>query len=245
MFTLLLASLSQADWGYVTVGECSPIGIASDASGDRIFLSLKSGGIWLTENGGYTWIPINERICNSEVVFPLNYTPQVFGPSADTLVVDIYTISPDYNGTEFHSYDGGSTWSRFDLDPYWPDSLDNVRNDHITFPLTPADRVYNARDSGFAYSNYPGIWQVVDIDPITRGVEGMYIDPDNSNTLYVFGSWGPDQGNTGPDVGGIIASYDAGLTWLRITDMEELTEDTGFIIAMERLNNNTLIALCS
>ncbi|MBS1262682.1 MAG: hypothetical protein MAG453_02044 [Calditrichaeota bacterium] len=235
--------VAQPGWGGESHGTCSPNGIATDSSGQRIVLSLRAGGVWLTNDGGQNWEQINDRLTDSEslqtVVDDGGYLAG-FGPEADTLSINIVPMEPRDPLFERHSLDGGETWTQFNLSPWWPDTLDNLTvGGDPTVILT--DRAYVSRQAGFALSDDGGAtWTVIDINHLHSGIEGMFFEQARPDTIYLYGYWGPENGS---EVGGVIASFDGGWSWQRLTPMEELTESEGSIRYLVRGTGEALYAV--
>ncbi len=236
---LTIVSLSVAqDWGFVANGQGSPVSITADSSGNLIFAVYNPGGFWKSEDGGENWTPINDLMTDT-LIFQCDYIKSV-DPSADTLIAK-FDAHDQHLSTGYHSYDGGLTWSTFDPWFWWPDNIMNGTpcETHITRHDPP--RIYMTNGHGFAYSEWGNVyWQVYDIGNLFNQVEGMLVDPDAPATIYIYGHWDPDISQ-----GGIIASYDHGQTWTRLTPMEDLFGDIhGRVVDMAILPDGHLIAAC-
>ncbi|HEX05579.1 MAG TPA: hypothetical protein ENH10_10585, partial [Bacteroidetes bacterium] len=244
LLMMLTVGTGYSNWNMSSHGSCSPYSIAADSSGNRIFIGLRDGGFWLTEDGGTSWTQINERISESQLVFPYPRYCVAMDPAADTLIVYASALQPRVSGAEYHSLDGGLTWSHFNVDPFWPPGLFHIRGmgDPTYILRHPPGRAYLSRQAGFCISYGGDTWNVVDISAYERGIEGGFFEQARPDTIYLYGSWGPD---APPYKGGVIASYDGGWNWQRLTIMEDLTEETGFVRDLVRIEENTLIALTS
>ncbi|MCB2211973.1 T9SS type A sorting domain-containing protein [bacterium] len=245
IMALLLSNMAFGDWRSSIHGECDPVSIAADSSGNRILVGLRTGGIWLTNDGGQEWEQLNSRITgDSKVLRPASSRMNISGSNGDTLIVNCNLHEPRQPfKNHFHSFDGGQTWDYYDINPFWPDTLDNITFGGDPVVILP-DRIYYARQNGFAISDDDGdTWIIVDINRFHRGIEGMFFEQARPDTIYLYGSWGQEWGNWGPEVGGIIASYDGGWTWQRLTPMQDLTDHDGQVNAMARGAGGTLYAL--
>jgi len=233
LIVVVLAGQIHAEWQSSIHGTPSTGFIASDSSGNRIMVSmLERAGVWLTDDGGLNWVQINDRITEEPVVQAVPYCDIVsVGADADTMIINMYHGNGhSMLSKQFHTLDGGDTWSSFQdiVTQFWPDSIDNLIFWDPAIVLS--DRIYYSRESGFGISYDDGeTWTIIDVGPYHRGLNGATYDEHDPDVIFMYGSWGPEYPG-GPQVGGVIGSYDGGHTWARLTLMEELTGvDEGFI----------------
>ncbi len=241
LLTVLAVGASYSNWNMSSHGSSSPCSIAADSSGNRILIGLRLGGFWLTEDGGNSWTQINERLSESQLLFPMFRLAIAMDAAADTLIVNVGCKQPRVVAGEYHSFDGGLTWSRFNVEPFWPPGLDHIRGmgDPTYILRYPPGKAYLSRQSGFCISYGGDVWNVVDISAYEGGLQGSFFEQARPDTIYLFGYWR----NTPPFKGGLIASYDGGWNWQRLTIMENLTEEDGFVNDLVRIDETTLIAL--
>ncbi|MBS1261491.1 MAG: hypothetical protein MAG453_00816 [Calditrichaeota bacterium] len=235
-------------WQSSIHGECSPYYLAADSSGQRIVVSMADGaGIWLTDDAGQNWTQINDRVTGQPVNFPIVYCEYVtVGAAADTMILNmIYGQGGDLNTSDFHTFDGGETWASYReaVADAWPDSISSIGgNGNPTLILD--DRIYFSNQEGFAISYDDGeSWDVIDVGPYHCGLNGVTFNQSDPDMIFLYGIWGDDY-DGGPQVGGVIGSYDGGLTWRRLTDMEDLTDDPfGAVVQVRHGEGDNLYAL--
>lgn len=241
IFILFVLSFSSYGNGFSTVGLCSPLSISADSSGQKIFLALRRGGFWSTNDGGDHWLPMDSMMTNSRVIFPNNI--KTFDVDSEVIVADFFGLEPTDGITGHCSMDGGTTWMQFDLHDIWPPTPYYSNTDHLIFAHNNPYRIYNAKISGCGYSIDGGTnWDVTLYDDMMRSITGIYLEPQNPDTVYVFGAW--NSANE-PGTGGVLATHDGGVSWQRLTPMELLDEGSGRFVDIERLPNGNLLALTS
>jgi photosystem II stability/assembly factor-like uncharacterized protein len=248
LLAVLVVSVSFADWQATIHGDPTVGYLASDSTGNRIIVSMMDrGGIWITNDAGSNWTQINDRI-SPDPVFqsPLYCDIVTVGAAADTVILNtLHGNGASMHIREYHSLDGGATWDSFSsiINDFWPDSIENLPlgTGDPTFILP--DRQYYARQDGFGVSHDGGeTWSIFNTSPYQCGVNGVTYDPFHPDTIFLYGTWGEDYPG-GPEVGGVIGSFDGGVTWARLTNMEELTNDPfGGITKVSRGAGNNLYA---
>ncbi len=211
---LLCASTSLAQtWNYTTTSHGYPQSFAVDETGQRILAAYRPGGYWLTNDGGATWTPIDELL-EPDYFF---YYPQwvtAVDPAADTLFVTGTARYLDHFG--WMSQDGGHTWTSLDIDDWQSNQW------YMSMQRQPGGRIYCAQAPGFFYSDDNGsTWTEVNIMPyVGTNANGIYVDPDDVNTVFIWGSWHDDT----PVFGGLSVSHQGGEngSWTRLTELENL-----------------------
>ncbi len=240
LITLLSTAAFAEEWGFVVNGQAAPESIAADSSGNKIIAAFQGGGYWLTQDGGQNWEPFNQYISNE---FMLQATSVDFvDPTGEFIQLNCY-FANEFE-PEYHTENGGATWSTFDMDPFWPDTLAGPGGGIWKIMSEPAGRIYCATQHGFAVSSDGGHWwQVADIEPLIFTADGLYVNPDNPDNVLVYGGWTDEDPYTLEPSGGIIASYDRGRTWDRIVDLIAMTGvERGHVYSLTRLPDGTLIA---
>jgi photosystem II stability/assembly factor-like uncharacterized protein len=249
LLSSLFGCLVSAEWNSSFHGTPSPAFIASDSSGSRIIVNMQDrAGIWLTNDGGSNWTQINDRMTEDPVIAAVAYCEIVsVGATADTMITTLYHGNgQSMHSRQFHTLDGGVTWASFQevVTEFWPDSIANIIFDDYAIVLS--DRIYYSRTDGFAISYDDGeTWEVIDVGPYHRGLNGANFYEHDPDVIFQHGSWGTDYPG-GPMVGGVIGSYDGGHTWARLTPMDELTnDDHGFVVDVCRGHENHVYAATS
>jgi hypothetical protein len=69
---LLASTMGFAQWHALPAGQPEIVAFAADSSGQRMILSTSGAGVWLTNNGGATWEPINSRLSDFPDVFVIH-----------------------------------------------------------------------------------------------------------------------------------------------------------------------------
>ena len=241
---LVTATSGKAQWSMSEHGQLTPAGVASDSSGNRLLFCSPRNGYWLTENAGDSWIHINDRISDANLLkagFAGLVTYAVAAdPAADTLIINAITEEPHENLMEFHSFDGGMTWSQFNIEAFWPqDLLLMSGSDRVVFPRHRPGRVYYEKTTGFGISFGGDVWNVVDITDVSQGTQGVFFEQSRPDTIYIYGAYNGNE----ELLGGVIASYDGGWNWQQLTHMEDIFPGRGFIDDLVRIGPTSLLAL--
>jgi photosystem II stability/assembly factor-like uncharacterized protein len=188
---------------------------------DIIYLGTASGGVWKTENGGSSWLPIfdDQPILNIGAVAIQQSNPSVLwvgtgeGNPRNSL---------NLGGGIYKSLDGGKTWQlkglektsnihRVIIDPTEPNTV-YVAAIGNPYAEHPQRGVYKTTDGGNS-------WKLILHTNDTSGCAELVMDPSNPNKLianmwqhrrtpYSFKSGGPGSG--------LYMTYDGGKTWEKL-----------------------------
>ncbi len=241
LFAFVVSPGFAQTWQTSHAGTSAPWGIAADSSGEKIIVATEFGGYWISINSGESWQPWNHSITYAGMV--LAQTIQAFDPAGDTLLVTCTVQSG--NQLDWHSFNGGLSWSTYSMQYHWPNNWPNPTAGAWQILNDPAGRVYFACKNGFAYTaNNGSNWDFKDIRILTDDVNGLFVDPDNPDNVFIYGGWTNEDASTNEPSGGILRSPDGGATWTRVTEMETLTAGAeGEITDMAKLANGDLLAV--
>jgi photosystem II stability/assembly factor-like uncharacterized protein len=238
LITLLILFITgmclAQDWEHVYHGHGYPKAFTTDESGQRIVAIYKPGGYWITHDGGENWEPIDSRINPFSFLFQPERIIAV-DPAADTLIVNATPLNSRHYG--FISYDAGETWSTIDIPGSHTNGWDSAREPG------PDGRLYTSAGSNFAFSDDDGTtWEVIDMAAYQTLTRGILLDPNEEQTVYLFGRWA----NLDPTSGGISVSRDGGETWTLLTEMQALLPpgvSSAVVHDFELLPNGDLLGL--
>ncbi len=223
-------------------GQLTAAAVVADSSGNKILFCSPGNGYWMTLDRGQSWEHINDKIINSELLYSGAHGYAVsIDPAADTLIINAQQVSPNLPLREFHSYDGGETWSSYNIDVFWPDSLLLIHGwgDYIGITRSEPSRTFYSKTSGFGISYGGDVWNIIDISNYSQGIEGMYHRQTDVDTIYLYGTFGKNGNNQG----GILVSYDGGISWGRLVPMQDLVPGHGGIHGLVKIGPSTLMAL--
>ncbi len=222
---------SFADWQYHSAIIPSPYEYVMDAMSQRRWVAMSGSGLWQSNNGGQTWLPIQDQIPISNIVGVGNIT--VVDPAADTVIVTTWSF--DYSGDRVAlTLDGGQIWENLDL---WG------------LPFTPA-RLHiwpHGHHVWFAFPNYWGFARSTDggqtwteHDAPVQEAVGLYQDAQQDSTLYAAGSYN----YFNSEAKALIKSTDLGVTWTDILDLHELYGiESAIVRTVLSLGNGDLMTL--
>ena len=193
----------------------------------RIFVGSASGGVWKSENGGISWVPIfdeQDNLAIGSVKINQSNPSEIWVGTGEGNPRNSLNTG---NGI-YKSLDGGRTWKHM--------GLSNTRTIHrIIIDARDANIVYAAAlGSPWGDSDDRGVYKTKDggkswhkilyVNPAT-GAADMVVDPKNPNKLIVA-MWEhrrqPWFFNSGGSGSGMYITYDGGDTWKKITDKEGL-----------------------
>jgi photosystem II stability/assembly factor-like uncharacterized protein len=196
---------------------------------DVIYLGTASGGVWKTDNGGATWIPIfdDQPTLNiGSIAIQQNNPSVVWAGTGEGNPRNSINLGEGI----YKSIDAGKTWKKM--------GLEKTRNIHriIIDPNNPntvyagvignpyaehAERgVYKTTDGGET-------WQRILYTNDTSGCADLIIDPSNPNKLVAAmwqhrrTPWGFKSGGTGS---GLYITLDGGKNWKKLGKEEGLPE---------------------
>ncbi len=195
-------------------------------------------GVHISTDNGLTWHPSNNGI-PSQMGPTADWRP-IFSLTVDPLTPQIIWAGTDVTGHIYKSTDGGQTWMQkdngivnewdeltfrgFTIDPQSSDIVYAMGETsivslggHLIWSLGDGGVIYKTTDGG---ENWTKIWDGGVPSALTRY---MWIDPSNSNVLYVstgiFDRGGVGESETPNDVEepwgglGVLKSTDGGITW--------------------------------
>lgn len=169
-----------------------------------IYVGAPKGGIWRSNNGGQTWVPIGDNLpmCSVGSIIIDHSNPQnIFVSLGES---DL--IYPNFGIGIYHSTDGGVSW--------FPTSMVSSMTDNVVYwkmrmDPTNSNIIYSAQSNGFWKSVDAGItWQLIK----AGGYYDFEFKPFHSNTIYIC-----DQLNSS-NVSEVHRSTDGGSTWTTITN---------------------------
>jgi len=177
---------------------------------DTIFAGTYGAGIYVSRDGGQTWIPSNVGLGKGTVG-----TIAIDPTNSDV----VYAALFDQGGV-YKSTDGGRTWTAanqgINLDGAW-----NWTGLVYLDPTDSSHLYYSGSTNGFYHSDDGGAtWEQVSYE--CPSVLGLAVDPGDGEHLYA------SSGQPGPTcLAGIYESRDGGRTWRWLITNEMATPDAG------------------
>ncbi|MDX1476338.1 MAG: hypothetical protein R3301_01485 [Saprospiraceae bacterium] len=188
---------------------------------DVIYIGTAAGGIWRSENAGYTWTPIFDEATTASIG-----DIAIYQANPNIIYVGTGEGNPrnsHNSGTGMYkSIDGGRTWQHI--------GLDRTRQIHrvIVHPTNPDVVWAGSSGSTWAPNRERGVYKSTDggktwrkvlyLDDLT-GVADLRSDPQNPEKL-ICAMWEhqrlPWFFTSGGKNGGIYISYDGGERWERV-----------------------------
>jgi len=181
-------------------------------------VSRYRGGVCISTDGGKTWTKSNAGMDETGA------THILLDPTSPADARVLYVAG--FGDGVYKSFDGGKTWALKNngITQKEPFAWRLARAANGTLYVLIARRsedgsIGNAGD-GAVYSSIDGAehWQPVALPAGTNAPNGVAIDPDDSNRLYLA-TWARATGQHG-DGGGIFLSQDAGKTWKQVLDKD-------------------------
>jgi photosystem II stability/assembly factor-like uncharacterized protein len=176
------------------------------------------GGVCRSEDGGKNWAQSNSGMDETGA------THILLDPTSPVDARVLYVAG--FGRGVYKSSDGGSTWSLKSqgLTQKEPFAWRLARSSNGTLYVVIARRsedgsIGNAGD-GALYKSTDGAehWQAVALPEGTNGPNGLAVDPDSPDRLYLA-AWARASGVHG-DGGGIFLSEDGGKSWKRVLDKD-------------------------
>ncbi|MDH4258554.1 MAG: hypothetical protein OEV50_07045, partial [Candidatus Aminicenantes bacterium] len=210
------------------IGPANMMGRVTDVegvsgNGNIVYVGTASGGIWKTENGGVTWIPIfdDQPVASiGDLALEPGNPDVVYAGTGESNVRN----SVSFGNGVYKSPDGGKTWWHMGLEDTEHISriVINPKNPEVIYvgALGHAFGPNNARGV-FMSTNGGKIWEKVLYTDDRHGVADMDINPQNPNIVYA-GIWRferkPWTFFSGDEDGGVFRSIDGGYTWQKLTE---------------------------
>ena len=170
-----------------------------------------AGGVCISDDGGRTWRPSNDGMP------PTAATHILLDPTspADARVLYVTGLGKGV----FKSVDGGKTWAIKNQglptpEPFaWRLARDKNGILYLVIARRSEDGSFGNPQDGALYHSRDGAehWEKVPLPEGVNGPNGISIDPDDVNRLYLA-AWGRNL-PTGAVDGGIYVSTDGGATW--------------------------------
>jgi len=193
----------------------------SDA--DIIYIAAAGGGVWKTEDGGSTWIPLTDGL-------PTTYSGALaFDPTNPDIIYygtgELHYCGDCFPGDGlFRSTDGGSTWTKIattsEVGSYISRILINPGNPDIIF-VAGNEGLTRSTDGGNS-------WQRV----FYSDVNSVVVNPQHPDTMFL-GAYGL----------GVYVSVDGGSSWTRINSLPTSGDGIGRVeLAIHPRNPSYLLA---
>ncbi len=223
---------------------------ALEADPNVVYVGAATGGLWKSENGGQTWIPLfdDQRVLGIGAV-------AVFQQNPDIVWVGTGEGNPRNSAGVgagiYKSLDGGHTWRLLGLER-------SERIHRIVLHPTDPDIAYagvlgpawsdGTQRGVFRTTDGGATWEKVLFRNERTGVSDLVMDPTNPNKLLA-GMWEfrrrPWFFESGGPGSGLFITYDGGESWTRLTEAEGLPAgELGRIgLAIYRKDPRTVYAL--
>jgi len=198
------------------------------------------GGVLRSEDGGKTW----SGVAGMKPTAATHVIPDPASPK-DARVV----YAAGFGTGVWKSSDGGKNWALKNKgiaskQPFaWRLALDGKGALYAVLARRSSDGSFGDENDGFIYRSTDAAenWEQVKLPEGVNGPNGILIDPQDPNRIYVA-CWGrnaksPQDPGGGTD-GGIFLSTDAGKSWKNIFDKNQYVYD----VTMDPKDNNVLYA---
>jgi len=227
------------------IGPANMMGRVTDVEGvpgdpNILYVGSASGGVWKTENGGTTWIPIfDDQPVSSigDLALEPGNPDVIYVGTGESNVRNSISFG---NGV-YKSTDGGKTWVHLGLEATERISriVIDPKNPRTIF-VGALGRAYGPnRERGVFRSTDGGTtWEKVLYTDDQHGVADMDINPHNPNIVYAA-LWRferkPWTFVSGDTLGGLYRSVDGGDNWTKLTDgLPTLVGRIGIKVAASR-----------
>ncbi len=235
---LFIANFARVVAWEILPGTTYPTAIMADSSETLLIVNLIYGGYWRSEDGGSTWTPTNNAVCDTHPSIAC-YKLDAYNSNADTIVARTF-FGRNLDNTLIRqqislSTDRGLNWSF----PY-PDPETNY-SEHMLIDRNNPDAFYYVSSSFFARSdNFGETWsdQII-IDPNLSQSLGFIQDPIQDSVLFVSSFYFNDIEN----YRGLIMTTDLGDSWESLLENNEVFEYLLYfeIEDIDRLSNGDLL----
>ncbi len=227
------------------IGPANMMGRVADVEGvpgnpNILYVGSASGGVWKTENGGTTWIPIfdDQPVASiGDLALEPGNPDVIYVGTGEANVRN----SVSFGNGVYKSTDGGTTWvhlgleateriSRIVIDPKNPRTV-YVGALGRAYGPNRERGVFRTRDGGTT-------WEKVLYTDDQHGVADMDINPQNPNIVYAA-LWrferNPWTFVSGDTLGGLYRSVDGGDNWTKLTSgLPTLVGRIGIKVAASR-----------
>lgn len=198
MFSDTQALTEMFDFKTVTGGEANIQHIIAQSRGanpDRLFVSLRDGGVWRSDDGGTTWVDTNLPAANA-------YTM-----ADDASNQDVLYVAAGGNGI-YKTTDAGITWSNLSVDVDTQTIATALTNGNIIYVGSysgPNRGVMKSTDAGATWQKVLNGYNLPTLSNTHGSTNIKYhalaIDPKNANHVIV-----------GDDVN-LYVTFDGGVNW--------------------------------
>jgi photosystem II stability/assembly factor-like uncharacterized protein len=223
------------------MGQPAMTAVTSDSSGQRMVYGAEGAGIWQSENGGASWLPVSTRFLAGGRLEGAKL--EAVDSDADTMLAKIYKSIPTGGGfyRNLYTVDGGQTWAPF--------THDSVRTTGQVYASPHFHQVwFHIHNGTLRRSTDNGqTWPLSSRIPVLEDdhafLEHFYQDPLHDSTLFYTGnySYNPDDSVT---IGGLLRSDDLGLNWRPVFDFYGLYDMTNAAVqGVLRLSNGNLLMI--
>jgi hypothetical protein len=182
-----------------------------------IYAGAAQGGVWRSENGGFSWTPLGDAQCSLAVgsiaIDPVNPSIIYVGTGEQNNSVDSY-----YGCGILRSTDGGASWTQFGADVFVSATggarIGHIVVDRASAGSTTSTTLLASTSFGLYRSTNSGLtWKLDSIANVgAANVSGLIADPVDSRVYYAaIGNYGATAGRNG-----VFKSIDRGLTWTQL-----------------------------
>jgi hypothetical protein len=233
LFCLSPFTSLHADWQHLPAGYPIANTIVSDSLGQKLLAPLSCAGLWLSDNGGTSWLPINTRLNPADLVTVSGIW--TVDAACDTMIASIHApLSWDHYHT-VQTYNGGLTWQLMPDSSYSATYIILPRHHNIWFRIEwiSQPELYRSDDYGLTWTHCPTLHICYP--------QNFVPDKAHDSTLlcctYLDAFCDPLEI-------GIFQSTNLGQSWTRISDLRSLLGiQQGRAVDVARLTNGDLAAI--
>ncbi|MBU6159252.1 MAG: glycoside hydrolase [Bacteroidetes bacterium] len=203
-------------------GRITDIAGVNNDGGKTIYVGTAGGGIWKSNNAGFSFKPIFDKYVQSIGALAIDQkNPKtIYAGTGESNMRNTVSIG---NGM-YKSTDGGDNWTKIGLDSteHISKVLIDPSNSSVIYVSAPGPLWSDSKHRGLYKSNDAGkTWEKILYINEKAGVADVEMDPQNTNVLYAT-TWEfrrlPYAFNSGGNGSGIYKSTDAGKTWKELTN---------------------------